>query len=116
MMAYAEVLGVNLKCSTVVSRILPHFSKAFERCVWDNEEGRRRVKLCLDLNIIEQQQLVAMKEACNIRRLSTYEIDPSCYSASPLSIPVVLEDSLVFGQSWGIDSLPFLNHRVLPGS
>ena len=39
MMAYAEVLGVNLKCSTVVSRILPHFSKAFERCVWDNEEG-----------------------------------------------------------------------------
>lgn len=54
MMAYAEVLGVNLKCSTVVSRILPHFSKAFERCVyvsvWDNEEGEK-VTLCLDLNI-----------------------------------------------------------------
>ena len=32
-MAYVEVLGVNLKCSTVVSRILPHFSIAFERCM-----------------------------------------------------------------------------------
>ena len=53
-MAYAEVLGVNLKCSTVVSRILPHFSIAFERCVyvsvWNSKVGEKGKYL--DLNMV----------------------------------------------------------------
>ena len=76
--------------------------------VWNSEEGERG-KYCLDLNIV-------MKDACNLRRLfynTTYELHASCYSASLLSILVVLEALLVFGQSSGTDSPPFLNRHVL---